>query len=80
MRSDKFGSGILLSFIYTFPELNGKNSGLTAFTSKIQVFCRPEWTEEGDPMKMNFDIFQIQKWILQTVRAQKRDEKMGSSV
>ena len=26
-------------------------------------------------MKMNFDILQIQKWISQTVRAQKVDEK-----
>ena len=28
-------------------------------------------------MKTNFDIFQIQKWISQTVRAQKVDEKNG---
>ena len=28
-------------------------------------------------MKTNFDIFQIQKWIPQTVRAQKVDEKNG---
>ena len=28
-------------------------------------------------MKMNFDYFQIQKWILQTVRAEKVDEKNG---
>ena len=26
-------------------------------------------------MKMNFEYFQIQKWILQTVRSQKVDEK-----
>ena len=29
----------------------------------------------GDPMKTNFDNFQIQKRILQTVRGQKVDEK-----
>ena len=29
-------------------------------------------------MKMNFDIFQIQKWMSQTVRAQKVNEKNGS--
>ena len=29
---------------------------------------------------MNFDYFQIQKWILQTVRVEKIDEKMGSFV
>ena len=28
-------------------------------------------------MKMNFDIFQIQKWISQTVRAQKVGEENG---
>ena len=29
---------------------------------------------------MNFDYFQIQKWMLQTVRVEKVDEKMGSFV
>ena len=29
---------------------------------------------------MNFDYFQIQKWMLQTVRAKNVDEKNGSSV
>ena len=33
--------------------------------------------QRGDHMKMNFDIFQIQKLISQTVRAQKVDEKWG---
>ena len=28
-------------------------------------------------MKMNFDYFQIQKWMLQTVRTEKVDEKNG---
>ena len=28
-------------------------------------------------MKTNFDFFQMQKWILQTVRAQKVDEENG---
>ena len=31
-------------------------------------------------MKMNFDLFQIQKWMLQTVTAEKVDEKKGSFV
>ena len=31
-------------------------------------------------MKMNFDSFQIKRWISQTVRAQTVDEKMGSFV
>ena len=29
-------------------------------------------------MKMNFEYFQIQKWILQTVRSEKVDEKNGA--
>ena len=28
-------------------------------------------------MKMNLDIFPIQTWILQTIRAQNLDEKKG---
>ena len=32
-----------------------------------------EW--QKNPMKINFDNFQIQKWISQTVRAQKADEE-----
>ena len=31
--------------------------------------------QTGDHMKMNFDYFQIQKWMLQTVRVEKVDEK-----
>ena len=33
--------------------------------------------ERGDHMKMNFDWFQIQKWILQTAKTEKVDEKDG---
>ena len=33
--------------------------------------------QRGDPMKMNFDNLQRQKWIIQTVRAQKVNEKSG---
>ena len=31
-------------------------------------------------MKMNFEYFQVQKWMLQTARALRVDEKMGSFV
>ena len=41
----------------------------------MEVFYRPEWTKGGDHMKMNFEHFQIQKWMLQTVRVEKVDEK-----
>ena len=33
--------------------------------------------QRGDHIKINFDYFQIQKWMLQTVRAEKVDEKNG---
>ena len=29
----------------------------------------------GDHMKMNFEYFQIQKWMLQTFKTEKEDEK-----
>ena len=31
--------------------------------------------QRGDPMRNDFDNFQIQKWALQTVRAQKVNKK-----
>ena len=31
--------------------------------------------QKGDHMKINFDFFQIPKWMLQTVRARKVDEQ-----
>ena len=33
--------------------------------------------QRGDHIKINFDYFQIKKWMLQTVRAEKVDEKIG---
>ena len=33
--------------------------------------------QRGDHMKTNIEYFQIQKWMLQTARAEKVDEKMG---
>ena len=45
--------------------------------SKIELFYRPEWTKGGTTWKWMLSIFQIQKWILQTVRAEKVDEKNG---
>ena len=36
--------------------------------------------QNRDHMKINFDFFQIQKWMLQTVEVEKVDEKVGSLV
>ena len=43
-----------------------QNSDLANYTSKIQVFCRPECTK-GGRLKMNFGNYQIEKWVSQTV-------------
>ena len=47
-----------------------------AFGQKLRHFTDQNGTK-GDHMKMNFEYFQIQKLILQTVRLEKVDEKMG---
>ena len=36
--------------------------------------------QSGDHMKTNFEYFQIEKWMLQTVRAEKIAKKMKSFV
>ena len=33
--------------------------------------------QSGAHIKIKFDYFQIKKWMLQTVRAEKVDEKIG---
>ena len=33
--------------------------------------------QRGDQIKINFDYLQIKKWMLQTVRVEKVDEKIG---
>ena len=84
MRSDKFGSQLerksktwfLIFPVWMFMNRRRQNSDLTAYTSKILVLCRPELTKEG-PHGNGFSNFQIQKWVLQTVRAQKVDGKNG---
>ena len=46
-----------------------QNLNLTAFTSKIQVFCRPEWTDQsGTPWK----------WILTIFKYKNGDHKQSS--
>ena len=48
---------------------------MAAFGQKLRYF-----TDQNGPNEMNFDYFQIQKWILQTVRVEKVAEKMESFV
>ena len=54
-----------------------------SFWPKVDVFYRSKWIMEGgdggvgDHIKMNFEYFQMQKWIFQTTAAEKVDEKNG---
>ena len=85
MRSDKFGSQLeRKSKTWFFTFLNVYVSWIERDKILISQLTPPKfryfadqngWKE--DPMKMNFGNFQIQKWISQTVRAQKVDEKNG---
>ena len=43
---------------------------------KIEVFYRPECNKEGTTSKWTLTI-QIKRWMLQTIRAEKVDEKNG---
>ena len=85
MRSDKFGSQLeiksktwILTFLNVYVSSIERDkiliSQLTA--PKLRYFTDQNGRKE-DPVKMNFGNFQIQKWVSQTVRAQKVDEKNG---
>ena len=46
-----------------------------SFHLQISGILQTKMGQTGDPMKRNFDNFQIQKSMSETVRAQKVDEK-----
>ena len=49
-----------------------------SFCPKLRVFLwQTRIDQRGDHIKMTFDYIQIQKWMLQTVRTEKIDEKNG---
>ena len=85
MRSDKFGSQLeRKSKTWFFTFLNVYVSWIKRDKILISQLTPPKFRyfadqngRKEDPMKMNFGNFQIQKWISQTVRAQKVDEKNG---
>ena len=60
-----------------FPELKGTKFWSHSFHPRNSDILQTRMDQKGDPMKTNFHIFQIQKWISQTVRTQKADEKNG---
>ena len=63
-----------------FPESNGTRFWTHSFHPENLGILQTRMNQKEDPMKTNFDIFQIQKWISQTVRAQKVDGANGSFV
>ena len=73
----KVKPGFLLSLMCMLPESNGIKFWSHSFHLQNSGILQTRMDQRGDSMKMNFDIFQIQKWISQTVRAQKLDEKNG---
>ena len=74
---EKVKPGSLLSLLCIFPESNGIKFWSHSFHLQNSGNLQTRMDQRGNPMKTNFNIFQIQKWISQTVRAQKVDEKNG---
>ena len=60
-----------------FPESNRRKFWSHSFHLQNSDILQTRMDKKGHPIKMNFDNFQIQKWISQIVRAQKVDEKSG---
>ena len=60
-----------------FHESNGTKFWSHSFHLQNSGILQTRMDQRENPMKTNFDIFQIQQWIPQTARAQKVDEKMG---
>ena len=61
-------------FYISFKFLHPFFCKLPLHPQKFRYFADQNGGKE-DPMKINFGNFQIQKWISQTVKAQKLDEK-----
>ena len=68
MRSD---------LICMFPESNEANVWSHSFHLQNSGILQTRKDLRGGPRKMNFDIFKIQKWMSQTIRAQKVDKNIG---
>ena len=76
---EKVKPGFLLSSMCMFPKSNRTKFWSHSFHLQNSGVLQTSMDQRrgGDLMKMNFDNFQIQKWISQTVTAQKADEKNG---
>ena len=72
---EKVKPGSLHLSMCIFPESNREKFWSHSFHLQNSGILQTRPNQRGQPMKTNFDIFQIQKWISQKVRAQKVDEK-----
>ena len=64
--ADKVKPGFLLSLMCMFPESNGIKLWSYSFHLQNSGILQTRIDQRGNPMKINFDILQILKWILQT--------------
>ena len=64
--------------VYFLKQYDGLSESV-AFAQNWSIL-QTKMDQTVDHMKMNFEYFQIQKWMLQTVRVEKKDEQMGSFV
>ena len=74
---EKVKLGSLFSSMCMLPGSNRKKFWSHNFYFQNSGILETRMDQRGDPMKMNFDNLQRQKWIIQTVRAQKVNEKSG---
>ena len=49
-----------------FPELNGAKPWSHSFHFQNSRILQTRMSQSGDPMKMNFENYQIQKWVSKT--------------
>ena len=77
---DKVKSVFYLPQRVFFLNWTGQNPNLTAFTSKIQVFCRPEWTNGGIPWKRNLTIFKCKNEFPKQLGFEKQMKRMRSFI
>ena len=68
--------GFLLSLMCMFAESNGTKFWSQRSQLQNSGILQTRMNQSKRTMKMNFDNFQIQKWIPRTVRARQVDEKM----
>ena len=67
-------------FFLCFLNWAEQNSDLTAFTSKIHVFCRTEWSKGGTPWKRILTIFKYKNEYHEELELKTWTKKMESLI